>query len=258
VEDANTNKTESKTFHDRQVSVSNGASPLLKAASASDVDRARAIVADAIAASAKLNAARLENPARNQYRLKPGTVVGGTKMKSRGTRFHGANFKSPRGDSPASAVSSSPPPLLEITDEIAWAAALVAEADNISSNVTRRAAAVGGSYWMQSIARKGTVPWGGDPSYVVFRNVLDYGAVGNGVADDTAAIKRAMNDGRRCGEKCNGATIKNAIVYFPPGTYLISSTVPLPFGTQIIGDAIDPSSSGRIGIFCWSRHAVNR
>ncbi|EHA48912.1 hypothetical protein MGG_00554 [Pyricularia oryzae 70-15] len=29
-----------------------------------------------------------------------------------------------------------------------------------------------GSYWMESIARKGTVPWGDDPSYAVFRNVL--------------------------------------------------------------------------------------
>ncbi|KXH55455.1 LysM domain-containing protein [Colletotrichum salicis] len=103
-------------------------------------------------------------------------------------------------------------------------------------NITRRAAA--GSYWMESIIRKGVVPWGDDPSYTVFRNVLDYGATGNGVTDDAAAIKRAMNDGRRCGEKCNGWTVKNAIVYFPPKTYL-SSTVPLPFGTQVIGDAIN-------------------
>lgn len=46
-----------------------------------------------------------------------------------------------------------------------------------------------------------------------------------------------MNDGKRCGEKCNGSTTKNAIVYFPPGTYLVSSTIPVPFGTQVIGDA---------------------
>ena len=55
--------------------------------------------------------------------------------------------------------------------------------------------------------------------------------------DDTAAIKNAMLAGNRCGVKCNGATTKNAIVYFPPGTYLISSTIALPFGTQVIGDA---------------------
>lgn len=48
-----------------------------------------------------------------------------------------------------------------------------------------------------------------------------------------------MIDGKRCGEKCNGSTTKNAIVYFPPGTYLISTTIPLPYGTQVIGDAND-------------------
>ncbi len=92
---------------------------------------------------------------------------------------------------------------------------------------------------MQSLARKGTVPWGNDASYVVFRNVLDYGAVGDGVTDDTAAIKKAMTSGSRYGVGCNGSTTKNAIVYFPPSTYLISSTVPMPFGTQVIGDAIN-------------------
>ncbi|KAL2130725.1 hypothetical protein VTI74DRAFT_6054 [Chaetomium olivicolor] len=51
--------------------------PLLKTASAADLARARSIVADAIAASAERNKARLANPARNQYRLKPGTVIGG-------------------------------------------------------------------------------------------------------------------------------------------------------------------------------------
>lgn len=99
-----------------------------------------------------------------------------------------------------------------------------------SSGVKRRAP-VRGTYWMETIARRGTVLWGNDPTYKVFRNVLDYGATGNGVTDDTAAIKAAINDSRRYGEKCNGSTTKNAIVYFPPGTYLVSSTTPLPFGT---------------------------
>lgn len=26
-------------------------------------------------------------------------------------------------------------------------------------------------------------------------------------------------------------------MYFPPGNYLVSSTIPMPFGTQVIGDA---------------------
>lgn len=50
------------------------------------------------------------------------------------------------------------------------------------------------------------------------------------------AIKRAMTDGNRCLENCHGATTKNAIVYFPPGRYLVSSSITLPFGTQVVGD----------------------
>ncbi|KAJ0271070.1 hypothetical protein CBS470a_013331 [Colletotrichum nupharicola] len=71
----------------------------------------------------------------------------------------------------------------------------------------------------------------------IFRNVMDYGAKGDGVTDDTAAINKAIKDGKRCGEACNGSTTKNAIVYFPPGTYLVSSPIIVYFGTQMIGDA---------------------
>ncbi|EAQ92534.1 hypothetical protein CHGG_00769 [Chaetomium globosum CBS 148.51] len=234
-EDFNWNSTEGK--------------PLLKTASAADLARARSIVADAIAASAKRNKARLANPARNQYRLKPGTVIGGSVAT--------VPNNNKRRDQSGNDNDASPPPLLAITEEIAWAAALVTEAEatalpggvnsgtthfnpsNSTSRGIKRRAPVRGTYWMETIARKGTVPWGDDPTYKVFRNVLDYGATGNGVTDDTAAIKEAMNDGRRCGEKCNGSTTKNAIVYFPPGTYLVSSTIPLPFGTQVIGDVLD-------------------
>lgn len=46
-----------------------------------------------------------------------------------------------------------------------------------------------------------------------------------------------MDDGKRCGKDCNGSSTKNAIVYFPQGTYLVSSVIPVYFGTQLIGDA---------------------
>lgn len=198
--------------------------PLVKAASPSALQKARAIVEKALAESAKLNAARLAKPMRNNYSLKPGTVIGDTTVPQR--LRHRAD---------ATGVTA----LLNITDEIADAAALVAEADATSQgmNATKRAVAAAGTYWMGSLDRKGTVPWGDNSSYVIFRNVLDYGAVGNGVTDDTKAIKLAMTDGKRCGVKCNGSTTKNAIVYFPPGTYVISSTIAMPFGTQVIGDA---------------------
>jgi hypothetical protein len=45
-----------------------------------------------------------------------------------------------------------------------------------------------------------------------------------------------MEDGNRCGKRCNGSTLKNAIIYFPPGTYRIAYPIPIPFGTQVIGD----------------------
>jgi len=191
------------------------------------VANAQDLVDKAKAESARLNGDRFARPLRNAYGLRPGTVVGSTQAVA-------AN------SSALSAVNNGVVPILNITDDIARAAALVAEADGAGSNATTTAKrAVTGTYWMQSLARKGTVPWGNDASYVVFRNVLDYGAVGDGVTDDTAAIKSAMTSGSRCGVGCNGSTTKNAVVYFPPGTYLVSSTVPMPFGTQVIGDAIN-------------------
>ncbi|KAK1911450.1 hypothetical protein P3342_012751 [Pyrenophora teres f. teres] len=204
------------------------AAPLLKNASMTDIEKARKLVEQAITESSKRNAARLLNPLRNQYRLKPGTVTGQPNMRMESFNDNG------KDETPVT-------PLLDITDDLAAAAALVAEADAVgkAGNLTRRTTTkrATGSYWMGSIDHKGSVPWGGDASYKVFRNVRDYGAVGDGVTDDTKAFKNAMSDGKRCAVKCNGSTVKNAIVYIPPGTYVISSTIAMPFGTQVIGDA---------------------
>ena len=49
-----------------------------------------------------------------------------------------------------------------------------------------------------------------------------------------------MGDGTRCGVGCNGSTIKNAIVYLPAGQYLVSTSIAVLFGTQLIGD-VGPS-----------------
>lgn len=45
-------------------------------------------------------------------------------------------------------------------------------------------------------------------------NIVDYGAVGNGVADDTAAINAAL-----------AAAVSGDAVYFPPGNYKITSQI---------------------------------
>ena len=51
----------------------------------------------------------------------------------------------------------------------------------------------------------------------IFNNVKDFGAVGDGVADDTSSIQAAIN-------AANGITV----VYFPPGTYKVTSTLQCP------------------------------
>ena len=94
------------------------------------------------------------------------------------------------------------------------------------------------SWWMADIQRQGTVAYGGGTGYTVFRNVMDYGATGDGTTDDTVAINAAITDGNRCGEGCDSSTVTPALVYFPPGTYLVSTPILQYYYTQLIGDAI--------------------
>ncbi|KZZ91766.1 glucan 1,3-beta-glucosidase GLUC78 precursor [Moelleriella libera RCEF 2490] len=95
-----------------------------------------------------------------------------------------------------------------------------------------------GSWWLSSIQRQGKPAFGGQ-DYKVFRNVKDYGARGDGSSDDTAAINRAVSDGQRCGQHCDSSTTTPALVYFPPGTYLVSKPIVQLYYTQLVGDAIN-------------------
>lgn len=52
-------------------------------------------------------------------------------------------------------------------------------------------------------------------------NVQSYGAVANGVTDDTAAIQAAAN----------AAAAKGLQLYFPPGTYVVSAALHMPSNT---------------------------
>lgn len=97
--------------HRRLLMVSNDTDPttmpLAKAATVGDLERARKIVDDAMAESARRNKARYASPARNLYGLRPRTVLGSKrKMRRQGE-----------------GVVDAPPPLLEITPVIAAAAA---------------------------------------------------------------------------------------------------------------------------------------
>jgi glucan 1,3-beta-glucosidase len=98
-------------------------------------------------------------------------------------------------------------------------------------------AAATSSYWLASITRQGTVAYG-TAGYQIFRNVKDFGAAGDGTTDDTAAINAAITAGSRCGEGCDSSTTTPALVYFPPGTYSISSPLIQLYYTQFVGDAV--------------------
>jgi hypothetical protein len=55
-------------------------------------------------------------------------------------------------------------------------------------------------------------------------NVKDYGAIGNGVADDTAALQEAINE----------AYVENTSLFIPGGTYLVSSSLIIPFDSSAV------------------------
>jgi len=74
-------------------------------------------------------------------------------------------------------------------------------------------------------------------------NVKDYGATGNGTTDDTVAIQAAYNAATtNHGYYGNGAT-----VFFPPGTYLVSSTIHIgTFATNSAQTCINTLGSGSL------------
>ncbi|KAF6741973.1 glucan 1,3-beta-glucosidase [Ephemerocybe angulata] len=103
-------------------------------------------------------------------------------------------------------------------------------------------AAPGDPFWLEAIKHQGRSPFNRDPAnYQVFRNVKDFGAVGDGIHDDTAAINAAIQSGGRCGGgSCPSSTVTPAVVYFPKGTYLVSNSIIPYYYTQLIGDAKNP------------------
>ncbi|KAL1876708.1 hypothetical protein Plec18167_005116 [Paecilomyces lecythidis] len=93
-------------------------------------------------------------------------------------------------------------------------------------------------FWVSSIKRQGTTPFG-QSGYQVFRNVKDFGAKGDGSSDDTDAINEAISSGNRCGKNCDSSTVTPALVYFPPGTYVVSKPIIEYYYTQMVGDAVN-------------------
>ncbi|KAF3916396.1 hypothetical protein ABW21_db0207045 [Orbilia brochopaga] len=79
------------------------------------------------------------------------------------------------------------------------------------------------SYWLPNVAH-GVMPFASG-GYKFYRNVKDYGAKGDGSSDDTVAINKAITDGNRCGINCGSSSTLGALIYFPAGTYVISSPI---------------------------------
>ncbi|KAL2823403.1 pectate lyase superfamily protein-domain-containing protein [Aspergillus cavernicola] len=118
----------------------------------------------------------------------------------------------------------------------AWVGASPISGQNGLEIVPRQSSS---EYWVSTITKQGTVPFGDDSDYEVYRDVKEFGAVGDGVTDDTEAINQAISTGDRCGQGCDSSTTKPAVVFFPPGTYLVSRPVIQYYYTQMVGDAID-------------------
>jgi len=167
----------------------------------SELERARATVAQALKEASKRNEKRLKHPRLNHSYTRRNKAL---------------------------PVDND---LFVINSTVANAAAIVAEADAMaalgngtlnhnSGHANEKRAA---SFWMEDINHNGYWPFGPDRanSYPVFRNVKDplFGAVGDGLHDDTAAIQKAISYGTRCGENCGSSSVKGAIVYFPAGKY---------------------------------------
>jgi hypothetical protein len=105
---------------------------------------------------------------------------------------------------------------------------------------SKSASAGGCGYYLEDIKHQGVAAFNSNPgSYAVFRDVTEFGAKGDGVSDDTLAINAAISSGGRCGPATCGPgtdTTTPALIYFPPGTYLISAPIVDYYYTQIIGN----------------------
>ncbi|MCK9993163.1 MAG: hypothetical protein Dbin4_01683, partial [Alphaproteobacteria bacterium] len=67
-------------------------------------------------------------------------------------------------------------------------------------------------------------------------SVKDFGAVGDGIADDTAEIQAAAT-----------AVGYGGTLYFPKGTYFVSATITLRGATKMLGDGVEATIIKRIG-----------
>src|SRR6201996_3273649 len=92
-------------------------------------------------------------------------------------------------------------------------------------SVLKSAAGIGGIATAATIASVGTAA--ATTSGVDWLNVKDYGAKGDATSDDFGAINSALTAAETAG---------GGVVYFPAGTYLISSALAPTSGVRLAGD----------------------
>jgi hypothetical protein len=214
--------------------------PLRRAVGNSTLSEAKALVRQAQKEANARNRERFENPRTNIYwsSLSPQAALhrraeDATNFSVNETVAAAAALvaEAEHGHDKAKEYPSLPPDILRLKEK------MFGDIDG-EANLKKRAQS---SYWMENISHTGRVPFGGSENdgYKVFRNVKDYGAVGDGKTDDTEAINRAMKEQNRCGgsAECGASTVKPAIIYFPSGTYLISTPITSYYNTQMIGNA---------------------
>lgn len=105
------------------------------------------------------------------------------------------------------------------------------------TDVAKRTVQAPTTYWYEQVKHNGVV--GGSTTYSVFRNVKDYGAKGDGITDDTAAIQSTINTGTSTSSprSSNGSSYgAQAVVYFPAGTYLVKNGLYNYVNTVLMGD----------------------
>jgi glucan 1,3-beta-glucosidase len=100
-------------------------------------------------------------------------------------------------------------------------------------------------FWYEAIDHNGISPFIPDgKSWVVHRNVkTQFGAVGNGVTDDSTPFQNAINAGNSFAARNTnslGTTGQPAVIYIPSGTYLFKKSIQLVVGTVIMGDPLNP------------------